>query len=546
VEATFGTMPEGAWHRFSGEGWSLRIRSDCSHRVTPTAHGVVIHDRLDAAGLSEPFHLNGAYLLLREERPGVLEITTDRIASLPLYVAHGGGDCCFSSRLVDLGRVGWREPDRLGICQWALLGQPLGEATPLAGVVALPNAAVVELSRNGHRLRRRYWRPRANPATDGRVERYLEEAVEELRAAHHRCAPATTQRLALPVTGGFDSRCNLALWAERLPRSRLFHVEDLGAYELPIAREIAARYHQPLLELSSRTWMRHVTRLDPGLESGEFNAAQWRLAHPVERLAREWGAEATVDGFFQDLLFKATFLREEAPAAIARRQMEAARYGARVLGMAADSPLLRQLAESVAAALAGHGEDGLSASQDYYIENRSRRLVYNIVRLNQNHMAVKTPGLDHALIDFGIALPWNLRRNALLYRHIIQSLDPALAAIRYDKSGLPLSDPRRSSRRRRVRQRLVSNLNHLFPDRRWFRDVETGFGRLFREDAAFRADVGRHVAGSSWARALFGRDIIERLERQRRRGRPVEGVIGMLVTLAALERRCHAPREEGA
>lgn len=157
------------------------------------------------------------------------------------------------------------------------------------------------------------------------------------------------------------------------------------------------------------------------------------------------------------------------------------------------------------------------------------------MRLNQNYLDVRTPGLDHELIDFALALPRNLRQNALLYRHIINRLDPALARIRYDKSGLPVMDLRKRSWLRRLRGPLMRNLNHLLPDRRFLRESETNFSRLLRESADFRAQLDAHVSASSWARALFGERIIPRLEAQRRKGRPVDDMVGALVTLAALE-----------
>jgi predicted SAM-dependent methyltransferase len=49
--------------------------------------------------------------------------------------------------------------------------------------------------------------------------------------------------------------------------------------------------------------MERVTELDLALETGEFNAAHWRLIDTAQRLAVELNCTTTVDGFFQDLLF---------------------------------------------------------------------------------------------------------------------------------------------------------------------------------------------------------------------------------------------------
>lgn len=540
LDAVFGQDDNHSWEFFRGEGWEVRIILDKSHHVRRIKDGLLIHDRMPDSTGETLESLNGAFLRLNDHPAGGLEIITDRIASIPLYMATASGYTCFSSRLIDLGQAGWQSPDPLGIYQWALLGQPIGASTPLKDVSCLPNASVIQLLPSGVARQDRYWIPRANPEVHAQTNEHLEEALDQLRAAHQRCAPKGDQGLALPVTGGFDSRCNLALWEPQLKNSLLFHVEDLGNFELPIARQIAGRYNLPLLELSSREWMSRATQLDLSIETGEFNAAHWRLSEPVRILAREHSATATIDGFFQDMLLKASFLTDQPPETQLAAQHNTARYGAKVLGLKTNDRRYRDLEASIEDELLVH-KDGLSASQDYYIRNRSRRLVYNIVRLNQNFLDVKTPGMDHRLIDYGTALPWNLRHNALLYRSIINRLDPALARIRYDKSGLPLIDPRKRSTWRRVQHRLVTNLNHLLPNRSFFLDVETNFGRLFRESPTFRHMVARHVEHSEWVTALFGPAIIQRLEKQRRAGRPVENVIGVLVTLASLDYQCHNP-----
>lgn len=537
------TFPE---HVCELAGWRIRVVCDHSHVVEVRAGGLLIHDRRcrtaggdDAGGAVE---YNGAFLHFTEGEGGALSVRTDRIASIPLYWGCAHGHALFSSRLLDMVKAGFTQPDPLGVYQWVLLGQPLGVATPLAGVKALPNASDLQLSpHDGVRSAHAYWQLPELPEEQGEVAASLDDAIDVLRAAHARAQPLDGARLALPVTGGFDSRCNLALWQADVPQSVLFHTEDLGRYELPIAHEIAARYGRSLVVYSSSDWMSQATRLDLRLETGEFNAAHWRLADSVHRLAQAHGAQATVDGFFQDYLFKASFVSNAPPQRLFDAQMNIARYRASFLEIGSESEVLRTLAESVAQATLVEPA-GWNATQRYYVENRSRRLVYNIVRLNQNYLDVRTPGLDHELIDFALALPRNLRQNALLYRHIINRLDPALARIRYDKSGLPVMDLRKRSWLRRLRGPLMRNLNHLLPDRRFLRESETNFSRLLRESADFRAQLDAHVSASSWARALFGERIIPRLEAQRRKGRPVDDMVGALVTLAALEAQ---GRQEG-
>lgn len=534
LEARFGQLDDA--HDFLINGWRVRIALDHSHLVDqPAASEIVIRDRPRREGATYDESLNGAFLILRAGPDVGLEIVLDRVGSIPVYYAIRGKQSCFSSRLLDLVRAGWHEPDSLGVLQWVCLGQPLGPQTPINGVRALPNAHRVSCIPGEEPVATRYWRiPRATDV-DGRIEDYLDETITKLRQAHNRAAPPAGARLAMPVTGGLDSRCNLALWADQIEGATLFHTQDLGDFELPIARQIARELSKKLVVYDSADWLRAGPRMDLRQETGEFNAAHWRLVDTARRLADEHGTTATVDGFFQDFLFKASFVRDDSTEALIAQQLGNARYNARMLGLQAGQATLKGLESSIEATILSYGDCVWAASQDYYLDNRSRRLVYSIVRLNQNHLDVRTPGMDHDLMDFAFRLPKSLRKRSLLYRHVINALSPQLAAINYDKSGLPVLDLRTRSFKRRLFSPIKRNLNHFFPNRRWLRETETNFSQLFACDAAFRSRVASAVDRSRWIRDLFGARIIERLDAERRKGRPSDDLIGALVTLAALE-----------
>ncbi|MGL1832979.1 hypothetical protein ACKVEX_05155 [Rhodocyclaceae bacterium SMB388] len=535
LEALFGAS--GSAQCFSINGWQLRIKMDRSHVFDQQSDGaVVIRDRPRLFESLSDESLNGAFLVLRPHKGRCLEIVQDRLASIPVYFAVRNGVSYFSSRLVDLVRAGWRSPDPLGVMQWVCLGQPLGLSTPVLGVQALPGAHTIRCEPGREPISCRYWQIGREVESAGRVEDFVDETVAKLESAHRRAKPDADARLALPVTGGLDSRCNLAIWAGSLHKSVLFHTQDLGNFELPIAREISDHYGKDLVVYDSSDWLQKGPVLNLDEESGEFNAGHWRLVDTARRLAEEHGAEATIDGFFQDFLFKASFVRDDSVEALLAQQTGIARYRARMLGFQPDSQMLKDLEASIDAATDRGRQDGAWAvSQDYYLENRSRRLVYNIVRLNQNYLDVRTPGLDHELSDFAFRLPKSLRTNALLYRHVIAKLSPALATIRYDKSGLPLLDMRRRSLRKKVLGTIKRNLNHVFPNRSWMRESGTNFSRLFAHDVEFRHRLAKQVDRSEWVRELFGQQVVERLDAERRKGRPSEDLVGALVTLAALE-----------
>lgn len=143
-EWPFLPLPHAAQRLTLGE-WQLAVVLDHSHQLLRLADGLLIHDgrcTLQGTAAAPDLQLNGAYLHVQHAHDG-LQITTDRLATIPLYMAQRDGSTLLSSRLLDLARAGWNQPDPLGVYQWVLLGQPLGGSTPLAGVCALPNASVV-------------------------------------------------------------------------------------------------------------------------------------------------------------------------------------------------------------------------------------------------------------------------------------------------------------------------------------------------------------------------------------------------------------------
>ena len=344
----------------------------------------------------------------------------------------------------------------------------------------------------------------------------------------------------MPVTGGLDSRCNLALHPELSQQSRLFHCHDLGNVEWPYARTIGRYLGRTIERFDSADDMRHAPGFDPALGPGDFNIAHWRLVGTARRLA-ETGSTATIDGFLQDLLFKATFLRDQPRDAQIEGQLARMRYNAAALGLCADSEPARRVAECihddypVAAA-------GLDASQLHYLENRSRRLVYNIVRLNQNYLDVRTPALDHRLMNFALTLPWELRRGSWLYRRIINRLDPSLAAIPYDKTGLPLLDPRPRSIGKAVARQVRPFLDRAWPGRPFLQRPEDNFSRLARRDPTLRQQAAELVAASEWLRDILCTEHPQSiLKSGHLMGQAHVDCLGGMLTIAAFERLLSVP-----
>ncbi|WP_244270857.1 hypothetical protein [Thioalkalivibrio sp. ALJ1] len=486
-----------------------------------------------------PEQRDGAWLQIHWGPEG-LEVVTDRIGTIPVHWATQDGRTWLASRLTDLAALMPRTPgpDRIGALSTIFLDNPWGSRTLLEGVSLLPPASRCHFTNPGAAPRcTRYWSPPpVSTAPAGPIEPWLDEAAERLASAHQAgAAGLEASSVAMPVTAGLDSRCNLALHPELSQQARMFHCHDLGNVEWPYAQKIGRYLGRPIERFDSADDMRHAASFDPALGPGDFNIAHWRLVGTARRLA-ETGSTATIDGFLQDLLFKATFLRDHSREAQVEGQLARMRYNAAALGFAANSEEVRLLTDYIHAAYPEAGS-GLDASQRHYLENRSRRLVYNIVRLNQNYLDVRTPALDHALMDFALNLPWELRRGSWLYRRIIHRLDPNLAAIPYDKTGLPLLDPRPRSRGKALARQLRPLLDRAWPGRPFLQPAEGNFARIARRDPTFRQQAAELLAGSEWLpEALHLKDPSSALKPGREMGQAHMDCLGGLLTVATLER----------
>lgn len=544
---TAPAVPAG-WCWETGPGFHLQYEPghpSCTVRRDPT--GVVIGERhLIQDQPSDPARRDGSWLELRWT-PAGMEIITDRLGTIPVHWAVRGRTFYFATRLADVARLlpGAVEPDPAAVLTTIFLDHPWGSRTLLRDVHLLPPASRCRILGTGaDPVCDRYWLPPVPEVGDpGSVEPWLEAATERLRQAHVRhAADLDPETVAMPVTAGLDSRCNLALHPDLALCARLFHCHDLANVEWPYARRIGRHLRRPIERFDSADDMRHAPGFNPDLGPGDFNIGHWRLVGTARRLAAT-GSRATVDGFLQDLLFKATFLREQSREQQIQGHLARLRYNAAALGFGPDSPQVRRVEECIREDFPA-GDTGLEASQRHYLENRSRRLVYNIVRLNQNYLDVRTPALDHALMDFALALPWQLRKGSWLYRRIIQRLSPELAGIPYDKTGLPLLSPRPRSLGKATARQLRPFLNRVWPGRQFFQPPEGNFARLARHDPLFRATARGTLSSSEWLRAILATDSPEDVLRTPRNMGPQRiDCLGGMLTASRLESATRQSRQ---
>ncbi|WP_211163383.1 hypothetical protein [Azoarcus taiwanensis] len=499
---------------------------------------LLIHDGRARLSQNSPLERNGSWLEISFADEGCVVLTSDRLGTVPVFWGLRDGRAFFASRLVDMVRFGFDKPDPIGVHQFVLQNHSNWERTVLAGVSLMPPATRLRLAPGGAAILERYWAPTANDSNETESARWLDEGIETVRGANRR-ALETSQpgRIAWPITGGLDSRCNVASCIDLLKEDDLFfHVEDLGDYELPIARQIAATLDRNLVEFDASDWMSDVSSFDLNLDSGDFNVGHWRLAGASRVLAQEHGCGATVDGFLQGILMNpAMFLHPVGMQEACDKRFALAQHRARRLELDNESSVFKAFTEDFMQRYAC-GRHGLDASQQYIMENRSRRMVFGIVRLNANHLDVRTPGLDNEFIDYATRLPWGLRKDARIYKQIINAINPALGAIKHDKTGLPVSAGPGLARSRKLAKLFRYYRNRLLPSSLRRPEKETAFERLLRTNGGFRNSVFRIIGHSEWIREVFGSGMVDLFERQHTGRGMQDDCIGAMLTIALLEK----------
>lgn len=523
---------------FRGSDWLLELCLDRSYRLLESGVRLIVHDGRVPAWSDNLLELNGSWLALEPGEKGGLAFASDRIGTVPIYWGLKDGKAYFSTRLVDLVDCGFNDPDPIGCYQYVLQNQPNWERTMVAGVSLIPPAARFALDGRGGESSGRYWLPTVNESASEDGAGWREEGAAVIRRANELAmATASTGPVAWPLTGGLDSRCNTGCCESYVKAEDcFFHVEDMGEFELPIARQLARVFGHKVKEFHSEDWMRGAPSFDIGLDCGDFNVGHWRLAGAARALAELNGCASTVDGFLQGILMNpAMFFHEGLVEHTRSKRFSTPLFRAKLFEIATDTPLFQSFRDDYMDRFPG-GRHALDASQQYIMENRSRRMVFGIVRLNGNFLDVRTPGLDIGFIDYAMRLPWGLRKGARIYKEIIGIINPRLAAVKHDKTGLPVSAGPAVARSRKLMKFLSYYANRVWPGGGLIIEKQTAFERLLRTNPGFREQVYHAIAGSRWVREVFGGDMVGVFERQRTgRGYSFDG-IGAMLTMALLER----------
>jgi len=470
-----------------------------------------------------------------------LVLVNDRLGFYPHYVYQRGQTFVLAPSLRAL--VAAPEvaavPDEVAIAQFLRFQQILGNRSWVRDVSLLPPATIVRFrSRDGAMTVHRY-RDWDQVRPYGRVD--AGDALDECSRLFERSVVARTRRgrTALLLSGGLDSRTILAFTPEPTRQLTLTYGAS-GSLDVTIAEKIARTAGSPHEwdPYEDGRWVQHIADTYVGLTDGVQSAIHGHGLSTVERVKDRtdavltgWGGGTILGGYLDSYELDAKYraltdeeaLTQALYDAFCRRltwpglidaeehQLTASVAGQRLRGLALES--FREEFR-----LTSHYDPAVRLD-GFYIDQHERRCTLYMHVMARGFVEARAPFKDDDLTSYFLSLPETVRRSPWLIRAILHRRSPALAAIPYERDGLPPhpntiirgshSVRRRTSmawhraRRRHPPTRLYADYEHYLRTdlRSWAEDL------LFSDQSRARGWFNPDAVTTLWARHLSGREL---------------------------------------
>ncbi len=537
--AQLRTGYDSVWKKIATGKWQsanchLEILPAKGYSLLEGPDFLIVHDGRVKQWESNPINWNGSFLAVSFKADGGLQLFTDRLGTVPVYWSARNGVSILGSQLQPFILAGYKEPNWLACWQSVFFNVPQWNRTMLEDVCLAPPASRLDFQPGKALDVSCYWVPPLELPAEHSQSYYLSELIERMRMAH-RCCLSDAESLAMPVTGGLDSRINLALQQERWHELHLFTGYARGELEAPIVGKVAKVVGRPMLTVQRIDGLKQLLRCNVWSETGELNFAQRWLEDTVQKVALAYPGATLVDGYMQDVMFNPVGPRADSTSLA--DGIGLARFYYQLLGRDTGDRMLTELLDLFESEYRlEQASSPLEASQRYYLGNRSRRHIFGMVRLTQNWMPVAIPGIDNDLLEFGFSLPWSMRVGSPLYRQAIDALSPDLSMLPYDKTGLPVMSMGGKSRRIIFNQRLSYYLDKLWPTRPFLNGSEVKMTNVIRHYPDFSNSIDSVLMSSKWvAEMLGGRREVAHIVNELRRGKMLGDIVYGLLTIASLE-----------
>lgn len=388
--------------------------------------------------------LEGNFCLFRAHG-GSAEAAVDPFGMQPLYRARRGGFTYLSTSALALARHLRAQPDHLGLLVFLRTGYQVGARTHWEGIVRLDPATRLRFDDDGD-TEDVYWRPERDPSfaklsLSDTSSRCLEIGVETCRSL-----VAELPQMWADLTGGYDTRL-LALLLRAADRT--FVTNTVGAPEtedVRLAREVARRGRWPWVHftlpaewptLLSSYVNEAVAAADAHLNALELAEVLWvhrEKARDRTRLMNGGGGE-----HYQFHPWRTEFLRAGRSS-----EINWSNYVPMGLMRPLDTSVVRSfpaaevendLRERMARHVAPYADEPNTVKLDLLFAYRMTGHFGAYGAAARRYICPEFPFYTRPVFLAGFSSHHRHRNAHRLMRHMIERLDPSIAAVPTEKGG---------------------------------------------------------------------------------------------------------------
>jgi hypothetical protein len=435
----YTTLPDDQWHGFplaeeEDERWQIWLLGEL-YEDFPSL----------TKAFEQPERVNGHFLLIGFEKESKrVHVITNRLGTEHAYYAAGAARAALGTFSPAVAKAaGCSTLNLQGIAEFFHFGFFIGNSTYWEGVELLPAATHTILDGIGKVISQfRYWQWHYDPSSSLTYDEAIDQFHELFRTV--LTGQVSQKRIALPLSGGLDSRGTLAELGEQgLGGAAQMFPFNYGYTEDSVETQIALQLGKKR-GIEVRTWtiqpylFDQIERVCASVE-GFQDITQCRQAYVVDELAEQadyvvaahWG-----DVWLDDMGFRAQeMLSDERLAALITKKYS--KNGSEIL----QALLAPNLPKNWKDVLIGKVETSLSSLDevtelDFKIKawktsQWSHRWTLSSLRMYQVGLFPLLPFYDNRLVDFFLRVPSEFVAGRKLQIDYLKRYAPDLAKIKW-------------------------------------------------------------------------------------------------------------------
>jgi asparagine synthase (glutamine-hydrolysing) len=410
-----------------------------------------------------------------------LLLANDRFGLYPTYYAHFDGRLVFAPEIKGILCDGdfRKNIDWVALSEYMCFQHLLGDKTFFEGLNLLPGASILTYSpKTDFLLTKHYWdfSHISKSLNSVSFEGAREEAGRLLKASMQK-RTGGGQRLAIPLSGGLDSRTILGL-IDRDERPIITFTYGMpGSRDVEYARQIAskARTRHHYFPFNGGRWVLDYAKFHLELTEG-FHS--WIHAHSISIMNDLRGmvdvCQSGLGGAELNWEDQALYGQENNAAFLASMYHNLSQQTTWPSIDRVEEPLIYALALSKK--LTGLAFDSLRSELlrishlpralqiASLSRNSDRRLYQYYAVFSRAFFEMRFPFLDYEYVEFVHRLPVPMLFHRNLRKAVVRQFTPLLASVAYDRDELPVASDGAGRMMRRLCRRGKSFINHrIFP-----------------------------------------------------------------------------------